>query len=144
MYGTFSWRGWKNEFYTSVCLVPRPHYSARSMRFGSRGPSKSVHRNALTEKAWENALHRLGNTCVGLVSFSSGTTYNVGERAIAKRLVCETWVHYFLGSFTTYLPIYYKTLWLKLTILGKQRTRAEQRKIKFCHVNISKHTFWSI
>ena len=43
-------------------------------------------------------------------SFSSGTICNVGERAIAKRLVGETGAHDFLGSFITYLPIYCKTL----------------------------------
>ena len=41
------------------CLVRRPHYSARLMRFGSRGPSEFFsqirHRNALTEIAWEDA-----------------------------------------------------------------------------------------
>ena len=47
------------------CLVPRPDYSARSMRFGSRNPSEEAacspqirHRNALTEKA-------LGKRCTG-------------------------------------------------------------------------------
>ena len=42
------------------CLVRRPHYSARLMRFGSRGPSEFFsqirHRNALTEIAWEDAV----------------------------------------------------------------------------------------
>ena len=42
------------------CLVRRPHYSARLMRFGSRGPSEFFsqirHRNALTEIAWEDAI----------------------------------------------------------------------------------------
>ena len=33
-----------------ICLVPRPHYSARPMRIGSRGLSDLRHRNALTEK----------------------------------------------------------------------------------------------
>ena len=46
------------------CLVRRPHYSARLMRFGSRGPSEFSsqmrHRNALTEKAWEDAVQGLG------------------------------------------------------------------------------------
>ena len=39
------------------CLVPRPHYSARSMCFGSRGPgaSRDTPQNALTEKAWEDS-----------------------------------------------------------------------------------------
>ena len=51
---------------TIVCrwLVHRPHYSARLMRFGSRGPSEFFpqirHRNALTEIAWEDAVQRLG------------------------------------------------------------------------------------
>ena len=45
-----------------ICLVPRFHYCARPMRFGSRGPSEFSrpsrssrvrHQNALTEKAWE-------------------------------------------------------------------------------------------
>ena len=44
----------------SRCLVRRPHYSARLMRFGSRGPSEFFsqirHRNALTEIAWEDAV----------------------------------------------------------------------------------------
>ena len=42
------------------CLVRRPHYSARLMRFGSRGPSEFFsqirHRHALTEIAWEDAI----------------------------------------------------------------------------------------
>ena len=41
------------------CLVPSPYYSARLMRFRSRGPSEFFsqirHRNALTETAWEDA-----------------------------------------------------------------------------------------
>ena len=36
------------------CLVRRPHYSARLMRFGSRGPSEFE--NALAEIAWEDAV----------------------------------------------------------------------------------------
>ena len=49
------------------CLVPRPHYYARPMRFGSRGPRKFLrpspgrssrirHRHALTERAWKDAV----------------------------------------------------------------------------------------
>jgi len=52
----------------SLCLVPRPHYSAQSMRFGSCGPieffyhsSPIRHRNELTEKAWEDAVRGLDN-----------------------------------------------------------------------------------
>ena len=44
-----------------ACLVPRPHYSARPKRFGSRGPCENVrpfpvrssrirHRNELTDR----------------------------------------------------------------------------------------------
>ena len=50
------------------CLVPRLHHCARSMCFGSRGlseafrlPSQIRHRNALTGKAWEDAVQGLGN-----------------------------------------------------------------------------------
>jgi len=53
------------------CLVPRPHFSSRPKRFGSRGPCENVrafptrsprirHRNELTERDWENAVHGLG------------------------------------------------------------------------------------
>ena len=46
------------------CLVHRPHYSARLMRSGSRGPSEFFsqirHRNAFTEIAWEDAEQGLG------------------------------------------------------------------------------------
>ena len=45
------------------CLVRRPHYSARLMRFGSRGPSEFSspirHRITLTDKAWEDAVQGL-------------------------------------------------------------------------------------
>ena len=52
------------------CLVPRPHYYGRQMRFGSRGPRKCFfnrsavpwvrHRNFLTERAWKDAVQGLG------------------------------------------------------------------------------------
>ena len=49
------------------CLVLRPHYYARPIRFGSRGPRKFLgaspgrssrirHRNALTDRAWKDAV----------------------------------------------------------------------------------------
>ena len=41
----------------SSSLVPGPHYFSRPMRFGSRGRSSRIlHRNALTAKAWEDAV----------------------------------------------------------------------------------------
>ena len=49
------WRLKRNE----RCLVPRNHYSPQLMRFGSR-LSPICHRNALTEKAWEDAEPGLG------------------------------------------------------------------------------------
>ena len=45
------------------CLVPRPHYYARPMRFGSRGPAVRlgyVTENALTERAWKDVVQGLG------------------------------------------------------------------------------------
>ena len=49
---------------TTVCLVRKPHYSARQMRFGSRVRaiffSQIRHRNALTEIAWEDDVQALG------------------------------------------------------------------------------------
>ena len=53
-------------------LVPRPHFSSRPKRFGSRGPCENVrafparsprirHRNELTERDWENAVQGQGN-----------------------------------------------------------------------------------
>ena len=54
------------------CLVHRPHYSARLMRFGSRGPneffSQIRHRNAFTEIAWEDAGQGLGMAMSTLAS----------------------------------------------------------------------------
>ena len=42
------------------CFVPRPRYCARPMRFASRGRSSRIrHRNALTKKAWEDAIRGL-------------------------------------------------------------------------------------
>ena len=52
-----------------ACLAPRPHFSSRLKRFGSRGPRKNVfpalsprirHRNELTERDWENVVQGLG------------------------------------------------------------------------------------
>ena len=46
------------------CLLHRPHYSARLMRFGSSGPSEIfsqiLHRNAFNEIAWEVTEQGLG------------------------------------------------------------------------------------
>ena len=54
------------------CLVHRPHYSARLIRFGSRGPSEFFsqirHRNALTEIAWEDVEQGLGMAISTLAS----------------------------------------------------------------------------
>ena len=55
------------------CLIPRPHYCALSMHFWSRGLSEFLrasldrssrmrHRNALTEKAWKDAVQGLGTS----------------------------------------------------------------------------------
>ena len=43
------------------CLVPRPHYSARPVRFGSCGPGASwdTPPYALTERAWEDSTVEL-------------------------------------------------------------------------------------
>ena len=50
------------------CPSHRPHYSARLMRFGSRGPSEFFpqirHRNAFTEIAWEDAEQGLAWQCL--------------------------------------------------------------------------------
>ena len=53
---------------TTACrfLFRRPHYSARLMRFGSRGPSESFfssqirNGNVLNEIAWEDAVQGVG------------------------------------------------------------------------------------
>ena len=42
------------------CLFRRPHYSARLICFGSRGPKRVREGNALTEIAWEDAVQGLG------------------------------------------------------------------------------------
>ena len=66
------------------CLVPRPHYSARPKRFGSRGSGEEdVSRpfvsdttpSELTEKARENAVRGLGKEKIGL---SKGSGLNLG------------------------------------------------------------------
>ena len=57
------------------CLVPRPHYCERPIRFGSHCPSENPsrssrirHRNALTEKAREEAVLGLGRRASKLKS----------------------------------------------------------------------------
>ena len=72
---------WRDEpaFSLTSCPVAMPHYSARSMRFGSRGPiefaslfpdrsSRIRHRNALTDKARKDAVRGLGARVTGKVS----------------------------------------------------------------------------
>ena len=58
----FIWPKW-----LAFCLLPRPRYCERPIRFGSGGPSENPsrssrirHRNALTEKAREEAVMGLG------------------------------------------------------------------------------------
>ena len=89
-----SWKG--------CWLVPRPHYSARPMRFGSPGPSEffSVvcpsrlrHRNALNEKAWWDAVQGLckeGGSLHNRRFMSQATEANAAFRA--KCCVCLAWL----------------------------------------------------
>ena len=51
---------------TTTCLVPRPHYSARPKRFGSRGPS-------------ENVRHRQKSSKVRLLVACSAGVFWVGK-----------------------------------------------------------------
>ena len=66
----------------NLCLVPRPHYYERPKRFGSLGPRKFLrpspgrssrirHRNALTERAWKDAVQGPGkeNLVLGKKSY---------------------------------------------------------------------------
>ena len=66
----FIWPKWH-----ACSLVPRPRYCERPIRFGSRGPSENPsrssrvrHRNALTEKAREEAVLGLGRRASKLKS----------------------------------------------------------------------------
>ena len=65
------------------CLVRRPHYSARLMRFGSRGPSEFFsqirHRNALTEIAWKDAIKGLGMAMSTVASEKNGELLFIGN-----------------------------------------------------------------
>ena len=65
-----------------ICLVPKFHYCARPMRFGSRDPSEFSrpsrssrvrHQNALTEKAWEG---RRTGTRLGLGKGKQGLYFS--------------------------------------------------------------------
>ena len=68
----------KLSFYDWCCLVPRPHFSSRPKRFGSRGPCENVlsarsprirDQNELTARDWENAVQGLGNDwCISILS----------------------------------------------------------------------------
>ena len=53
------------------------------MRFGSRGPSEFFsqlpHRNALTEKAWEDTVQGLGMTMSTLASEKNGELLFIGN-----------------------------------------------------------------
>ena len=60
-----------------------PHYSARLMRFGSRGPneffSQIHHRNALTETVWEDAEQELGIAMSTSVSEKNSKLVFIGQ-----------------------------------------------------------------
>ena len=43
----------KHKALCPICLVPRPHYSARLKRFGSRGPSENVRPRQKSSKVRE-------------------------------------------------------------------------------------------
>ena len=49
--GGFNPANWRKPHRVLICLVPRPHYSARPIRFGSRGPCEAppVHLRYVTE-----------------------------------------------------------------------------------------------
>ena len=63
------------------CLVRRPHYSARLMRFGSRGPSEFA-TNALTEIAWEDAVQGLGMAMSTVASEKNSKKVVYGQRVL--------------------------------------------------------------
>ena len=77
------------------CPVPKPHYSARPKRFGSRGPSKNVRlgyvtENELTDKDWKNAVQGLGKVLSTILEASKN--WNIGsgpgrggERRVRRR-----------------------------------------------------------
>ena len=77
---------------TTVCrwLVHRPHYFARLIRFGSRGPSEFFsqisHRNSLTEIAWEDAVQRLGGNVYHSVIEKQGFVAGI----VVYRQLCFT------------------------------------------------------
>jgi len=64
------------HFMLFPCLVPRPHYSVRPKRFGSRGLSKDVRRfplspgirqqSELTKRNWENAVEAVTRKAISL------------------------------------------------------------------------------
>ena len=65
-----------------------PHYSARLMRFRSRGPSEFFsqirHRNAFNGIAWEDAEHGLGMAMSTLVSEKNRGLLFIGKRVSQK------------------------------------------------------------
>ena len=86
-------------FMTTTCLVPRPHYHALPMRFGSRGPRKFLspgrssrirHRNALTERAWKDAVQGLGKTTTMRRKNRAGEGREGRDRGMRKKKITES------------------------------------------------------
>ena len=52
--GGFNPANWRKPYRVLICLVPRPHYSARPIRFGSRGPCEvpPIRLGYVTEVNW--------------------------------------------------------------------------------------------
>ena len=103
LYRTTVWRS----------LVHRPHYFARLMRFGSRGPSDHVttffsqirHRNALTEIAWEDAVQGIGMAMFTVASEKNRELLFIGNVFSKQWHLCVLFHYYFEGMTSWKLQI---------------------------------------
>ena len=81
-------KDWTERLSAFALSMHRPHYSARLMRFGSRGPSEFFsqihHRNAFTETAWEDAEQGLGMAMSTLASEKNRALLFIGQRVFQQ------------------------------------------------------------
>ena len=83
------WRYWL--FYLQqYCVVPRPHFSSRPKRFGSRGPCENVRPRQESSKVrqkWDNSVAMVNKTSVSNFKVKNTSLKHTDGKGIFKRIL---------------------------------------------------------
>ena len=80
----------KGATWRTLCLVPRPHYSARPKRFGSRGPGENVRprqKSSKVRQKWDSSMAMVNKTRVSHFKVKNTLLKHTDGRGNFKRML---------------------------------------------------------